>query len=58
MPTHTRSDCGRQKKQKQSKVARVELRAGAGLHGPEKPGWSMYVCILYLLSVKNYLAYI
>ena len=28
------------KKQRQSKVVRVELRAGGGLHGPEKPGWS------------------
>ena len=27
-------------KAKQSKVARVELRAGGGLHGPEKLGWS------------------
>ena len=27
-------------KVKQPKVARVELRAGGGLHGPEKPGWS------------------
>ena len=25
-------------KEKQPKVARVELRAGGGLHGPEKPG--------------------
>ena len=25
---------------KKSKVARAELRAGGGLHGPEKPGWS------------------
>ena len=25
---------------KQLKVARVELRAGGGLHGPEKPAWS------------------
>ena len=28
------------KKQRQSKVARVELRAGGELRGPEKPGWS------------------
>ena len=28
------------KKQRQSKVVEVELRAGEGLHGPEKPGWS------------------
>ena len=28
------------KKKKQSKVVGVELRAGGGLHGPEKPGWS------------------
>ena len=28
------------KKQRQSKVVRVELRAGGGFHGPEKPGWS------------------
>ena len=28
------------KKQRQSKVVGVELRAGGGLHGPEKPGWS------------------
>ena len=27
-------------KVKQPKVTRVELRAGRGLHGPEKPGWS------------------
>ena len=27
-------------KVKQTKVARVELRAGGGLHGSEKPGWS------------------
>ena len=27
-------------KVKQLKVARVDLRAGGGLHGPEKPGWS------------------
>ena len=27
-------------KAKQPKVARVELRAGGGLNGPEKPGWS------------------
>ena len=27
-------------KVKQPKVARVELRAGGGLHGPEKLGWS------------------
>ena len=27
-------------KQRQSKVVGVELRAGGGLHGPEKPGWS------------------
>ena len=27
-------------KVKQPKVARVELRAGGGLYGPEKPGWS------------------
>ena len=27
-------------KVKQSKVARVELRASGGLHVPEKPGWS------------------
>ena len=25
---------------RQSKVVGVELRAGAGLHGPEKLGWS------------------
>ena len=28
------------KKQRQSKVVGVELRAGGDLHGPEKPGWS------------------
>ena len=28
------------KKQSQSKVVGVELRAGGGLHGPEKPGRS------------------
>ena len=28
------------KKQRQSKVAKAELRAGGGLHGPEKPEWS------------------
>ena len=28
------------KKQRQSKVVGVELRAGGGLHGSEKPGWS------------------
>ena len=28
------------KKQKQSKVVGVELRAGGALHGSEKPGWS------------------
>ena len=28
------------KKKKQSKVVGVELRAGGGLHEPEKPGWS------------------
>ena len=28
------------KKLRQSKVVGVELRAGGGLHGPEKPGWS------------------
>ena len=28
------------KKQRQSKVVRVKLRAGGGLHGPEKPGRS------------------
>ena len=28
------------KKLRQSKVVRVELRAGGGLHEPEKPGWS------------------
>ena len=56
MPTHTRSDCGRQKKQKQSKVARVELRAGAGLHGPEKPGWSMYVSMYTLFTVGQKLS--
>ena len=28
------------KKQRQSKVVGVELRAGGGLHEPEKPGWS------------------
>ena len=27
-------------KSKQLKVARVELRDGGDLHGPEKPGWS------------------
>ena len=27
-------------KVKQLKVARVDLRAGGGLHGLEKPGWS------------------
>ena len=27
-------------KVKQLKVARVDLRAGGDLHGPEKPGWS------------------
>ena len=27
-------------KKRQSKVVGVELRAGGGLHGPEKPGWS------------------
>ena len=30
----------RQSKQRQSKVARVELRAGADFQEPEKPGWS------------------
>ena len=29
------------KKQSQSKVVGVELRAGGGLHGPEKPGRSV-----------------
>ena len=28
------------KKQRKSKVARVELRAGGRLHGSEKPWWS------------------
>ena len=28
------------KKQRQSKVAKAELRAGGGLHGPEKTAWS------------------
>ena len=28
------------KKQRQSKVVGVKLRAGEGLHGSEKPGWS------------------
>ena len=28
------------KKQRQSKVVGVELRAGGGLYGSEKPGWS------------------
>ena len=28
------------KKQRQSKVVGVELRAVGDLHGPEKPGWS------------------
>ena len=28
------------KKQRQSKVVGVELRAGGGLHRPEKRGWS------------------
>ena len=27
-------------KEKAIKIVRVELRAGGGLHGPEKPGWS------------------
>ena len=27
-------------KSKQPKVARVELKAGGGLHEPENPGWS------------------
>ena len=40
MPNQNCSTRVRWKKQKQSKVARVEIRAGGGLHGPEKPGWS------------------
>ena len=28
------------KKKRQSKVIKVELRAGGDLHRPEKPGWS------------------
>ena len=28
------------KKQRQSKVVGLELRAGGGLHGSEKPRWS------------------
>ena len=28
------------KKKRQSKVVRVKLRAGGGLHGSEKPRWS------------------
>ena len=28
------------KKQRQSEVVGVELRAGGGLYGPEKPEWS------------------
>ena len=28
------------KKKRQSKEVGVELRAGGGLHGAEKPGWS------------------
>ena len=28
------------KKKRPSKVVGVELRAGIGHHGPEKPGWS------------------
>ena len=28
------------KKKRQSKVVGVQLRAGGGLHGPEKPRWS------------------
>ena len=27
-------------KKRQSKLVGVELRAGGGLHRPEKPGWS------------------
>ena len=27
-------------KGKQSKVTRIEVRTGGGLHGSEKPGWS------------------
>ena len=27
-------------KMRQSKVVGVELRAGGGLHGPDRPGWS------------------
>ena len=38
---HSKPQCSqRMKKQKQSKVAKAELRAGGGLHGPKKPGWS------------------
>ena len=46
MPTQKRSTQGKTvtekawQKVKQPKVARVELRAGGGLHGPETPGWS------------------
>ena len=40
MPTQSCSAHGRRKKQSQSKVTRVEFRAGGALHGPEKPGWS------------------
>ena len=28
------------KKKRQAKVVAVQLRAGGGLHGSEKPGWS------------------
>ena len=38
---HSKPQCSQKmKKQKQSKVAKVELGAGGGLHGPKKPGWS------------------
>ena len=45
MPTQNRSARGKTVtekpgKIKQLKVARVELRAGGGLHGHHKPGWS------------------
>ena len=34
-------------KKKQSKVVRVELRAGGVLHGPEKLGWSARDMVKY-----------
>ena len=38
MPTQNRLAVD--EKEKASKVVGVQLRAGGGLHGPEKPGWS------------------